>query len=645
MDESKRTKPSLSDKQLRELAELLVQIERHYKVPLDVEWCHDGVNFWVIQSRPVTLPVNPSGSSIEWTRANICEILPDLASPQVLSWICSLVNRVGREYFGNMIAPETELGPLARVFYGRMYYNLSQFRHICRIIGNAPVSVLCAMGHDGDIKPEDKVAKRPKFKELIRVLPDILRHLRMQLTVDKQIHGHLALIQDKMIHHLARDPNTLPCAEIWSVIKSALDTAPENLQMTLVLGSVMVYDLLLQVICKRVGFPYERLVYSHLAIGEKSVSTQQAYDLLSMAHLACRDEHVRNYFIHYPDSFSGFREDLRGTAFLREFDAFLRRYGHRGTYESDWALPRYHEDPASLLFAIRAHVQAPEYSTLEAIEERQIREAREVWNGFVAKLNWWKRLTVLPLMQWLFRKMKQMYLWREHYRSEMMRCIAELRRWHLCLARRFTELGWIEKSEDYFFLRLDEIEESMTDTSRSGSFREIVARRKSDLNVWQHLKMPLLMSERELPTLVRCANATFPDTQVTILRGLCVSAGCVEGEVLVIREPKDFVRMRNGAILVTSAADPSWTPLFTLASGVILEIGGIISHAATVAREYGLPTVANLKNATKLLKDGDWIRLDATNGAVEIISRVIPWQQEEEGPGHIRGGRQREAPH
>lgn len=76
--------------------------------------------------------------------------------------------------------------------------------------------------------------------------------------------------------------------------------------------------------------------------------------------------------------------------------------------------------------------------------------------------------------------------------------------------------------------------------------------------------------------------------------------------------------MKAGAILVTTATDPSWTPLFTLAAGVILEIGGIGSHAATVAREYGLPAIANIKNATTLLQDGMKVRLDATLGMVEI---------------------------
>jgi phosphoenolpyruvate synthase/pyruvate phosphate dikinase len=95
-----------------------------------------------------------------------------------------------------------------------------------------------------------------------------------------------------------------------------------------------------------------------------------------------------------------------------------------------------------------------------------------------------------------------------------------------------------------------------------------------------------------------------------------VSRGAVEADVVVISDPGDFGSMKRGAILVTRATDPSWTPLFTLASGVIVEVGGILSHASTIAREYGLPALANVKQATRRLKTGDRILLNATEGWV-----------------------------
>ena len=132
--------------------------------------------------------------------------------------------------------------------------------------------------------------------------------------------------------------------------------------------------------------------------------------------------------------------------------------------------------------------------------------------------------------------------------------------------------------------------------------------------------MPLLMREADLETIVRRnARPALHGGSVAEWKGLCVSPGCVEGEVILLNSPVEFSRMKRGAIMVTTATDPSWTPLFTLASGVIVEVGGILSHSSTVAREYGLPAIANLKNATRIFKDGTRVRLDATNGVVQVL--------------------------
>ena len=127
------------------------------------------------------------------------------------------------------------------------------------------------------------------------------------------------------------------------------------------------------------------------------------------------------------------------------------------------------------------------------------------------------------------------------------------------------------------------------------------------------------MHESEFPRVIARARQVH-DAEIfdddTEMRGTPVSRGVVEADVVVISDPGDFGSMKRGAILVTRATDPSWTPLFTLASGVIVEVGGILSHASTIAREYGLPALANVKQATRRLKTGDRILLNATEGWV-----------------------------
>ncbi len=615
--EHERAKPSLSEVQVRELSALLLRVEKHFNAPQDVEWCSDGAKFWVLQSRPVTGTARPP-AEIEWTRANLREVLPDLASPQVLSVVEHFLNRGMRKYYGQLLAPERERGPMAKVFFGRSYFNLSQFRHVSKLSGMPPASFLRAIGHQAEIKPDDEVTSFPSLREFLRALPDMFRLAWLQVTLGALLRRELARMQEELGSVARWDPEAFlsePAFEMWN------ERPTEQLQVVLALGGVVLYESTLRKVCEKVGFPYDRLLHAYVAAGEKSVSAQQAFDLLRLANQARGEERVRNYFLTGPQGFEKFREDLRATEFLKEFEAFLESYGHRGIYESDWALPRYSEDPSPLLFAIRKHVQAPECPTPESLRTEQDRHARDVWDEFEAKLSRWQRLTRAIPALWLLRKIKQRYMWRELLRSEMVRAGSAARRWHLRLAERFVERGWIEQPEDYFFLTLEEAARGLREADFAGTFRTLIAQRKTQYALWRELEMPALMRESELPVLMRRAMASRPETEVTVLHGLCVSPGYAKGEVVVIREPSEFARMKRGAILVAPATDPAWTPLFTLASGLIVEVGGTLSHASTVAREYGLPALANLKDATKLFRDGDHVQLDATNGVVRLITR------------------------
>ena len=198
-----------------------------------------------------------------------------------------------------------------------------------------------------------------------------------------------------------------------------------------------------------------------------------------------------------------------------------------------------------------------------------------------------------------------------------------LRTWHLVLAERFVERGWLVHRDDYFLLHYQEIAAVLRAEEEPASFGAIVDGRRMELERHRRMQMPLLMRASQLPALMRVAGLGG-GVDESDLPGRPVSGGVVEGEVVVIRDPGDVSRMKRGAILVAPATDPSWTPLFTLASGVIVEVGGVPSHASTIAREYGLPALANVKNATRLLRTGERVRLDAIAGRVCRLQSGAP---------------------
>jgi phosphohistidine swiveling domain-containing protein len=623
---------TLTPAELAALSTLLTAIERHYGAPQDVEWCHDGREFWVVQSRPVTTrrelttqnsELGTHHADVEWTRANLAEVLPDQVSPQALRAYVELLNLGERAFFGRLMAPESELGPIVKAFHGRLYFNLSQLRHVIETIGRAPANMLRSFGHSEAIGPEDEIAKLPPLGRFLRALPDALRIVVNTLRAGHVFRAHQAHTGMLLARLNACDPHTLSDRDIAATYDWWAAEAPKTMKAVFVMGSVQIFEDALRAACKATGFSYDRLVYPQLAAGQRSVSTQQAVDLVALAEVARREPAARSCLLATDGAFTDFRAALAGTAFLARLERFLEQYGHRGRYESDWALPRLHEDPASALFAIRAHLQG-EPQDMAAKARRQEADAAAALREFEQHVTIWQRVTLLPRVRWTLRGLKQQYLWREQVRSDLTRVVSRMRAWHLVMAERFVELGWIDRRDDYFLLEIDEVKDAARDPGRGPGLRAIASRRAAQLVRERDLRLPLLMRERDLPALLstpRSGGAATPSGQTAgestgDLTGLCVSPGSVEAEVVVMRDPSEFAAMKRGAILVAPATDPSWTPLFTLASGVIVEVGGMLSHASTIAREYGLPALANVKNATRLLKTGDRVTLDASGGRV-----------------------------
>ena len=272
-----------------------------------------------------------------------------------------------------------------------------------------------------------------------------------------------------------------------------------------------------------------------------------------------------------------------------------------------------------LLRAVQAHLHHPADDPSESAE-RRAREAAAIWAEFEQRLTRWQRRTLLPRARSRMKTIKRYYISRERCRSEMVRVLAALRGRHLVLARRMVERGSIDALDDYFLLHFEEIAAAIRDRGKAGRLRAIADTRRAELERHRGIDMPLLMRESELPSLLASAGVPDAGDDDDNLYGVPVSRGSVEGEVAVVDDPSNLHQMRRGAILVARATDPSWTPLFTLASGVIVEVGGVLSHASTIAREYGLPALANVKHATRRLRTGDRVRLDADRGVVQRIA-------------------------
>jgi phosphoenolpyruvate synthase/pyruvate phosphate dikinase len=182
----------------------------------------------------------------------------------------------------------------------------------------------------------------------------------------------------------------------------------------------------------------------------------------------------------------------------------------------------------------------------------------------------------------------------------------------LAEAERLVQADVIDQKEDIYYLTLQELREVLLTNQLD---YQIVNDRKEKFKTYEKLTPPRVMtSDGEIITGTY-KRENLPEHAIA---GLAVSSGVVEGRARVILKMED-ADIEEGDILVTTFTDPSWTPLFVSIKGLITEVGGLMTHGAVIAREYGLPAIVGVENATKLIKDGQHIRLHGTDGYVEWL--------------------------
>jgi pyruvate,water dikinase len=197
------------------------------------------------------------------------------------------------------------------------------------------------------------------------------------------------------------------------------------------------------------------------------------------------------------------------------------------------------------------------------------------------------------------------------------------RTWDLKLAARWTTKGWLAEHQDYFWLRMEEIERTLMAEAEVGpTLSALVRARRETYETYAATEMPYTLRESDVGRLMP-GHGLVGTALSSVLSGLPVSPGQVQGRVIVLRQPEDLAHMQEGAILVTPSTDPAWFSIFPQARGLIVETGGLLSHGSIIAREFGLPAVANIPDATTRFRDGDLVLLDGGTGLVQILDPAL----------------------
>ncbi|PSR32249.1 MAG: PEP-utilizing protein [Sulfobacillus benefaciens] len=355
-----------------------------------------------------------------------------------------------------------------------------------------------------------------------------------------------------------------------------------------------------------------------LGVMNKSLETDRA--LWQLAQNAKKNSEVVDCFTA-PDILSCLKANAQAEVFLHQLDEFLEQYGWRSVHSHEFSEPTWREDPTHALSVIKSHLDNPfdfDAHLHEVAQTRNIQVQEVVKNIQDPHLqDQFMRVHSMALNAWGIDEDHHFYI------DAMLP--AKARPFLLKVGALMKAQHQLSSPDDIFFIYLDEVFQALEGVlSPEELMDQVIARRKDYVRQKSIKPQPSFgtppTTEHHDPMMTRVFGEGAPSIEGTAkrVRGFSASPGRYNGRARIIHSPNDFVKVRPGEILVCRTTTPAWTALFGVVGAVVTDTGGILSHAATVAREYGIPCVVGTRHATRLFADGDQLLVDGSEGIVTV---------------------------
>lgn len=617
--EAKRLLPSEAEAELVRLAR---EVEDLLQPGIDVEWAWDGDAVHILQARPVTRSA-PSGGAgrVRWTAANTQEALLDPVTPLTWSLLSPLVEAGRRDLFVAAGFDEISGPGYMKLFFGLPYFNPDYFRAFLRQIPGVPDTIFDVLifgeGEGIDFRLPEFTGKTVRMAGLL-ILARLFARERFELfsrvfglRLRRLTRRSLRRVSDSDLVALRRRATVL--------LEQALR---RHVLGTAISGGAY---LLLELFLRHTGEDRSTSAgtASRLASGATGCALAEASQQLEQLARRAAVELEGD-----PCLLTKLEAELQaggsgGSKLSRAFRRFLRDYGHRCEKEAELSEPRWADDPTALLEVLRSYVEAAKghgdgLVHLREREESLTRRARDLADKISRRLTrrtWVER--VLPYhratFRYLLREARRYAPYRENLKDCGLRALHLIRQIFLEAGRRLAERGLIDAPHDVFYLDLAQVELALTG-SRQPSLRERVAEARAERERFRGQLPPRHVIEvpGHPPRPVHLEGEVG-----RLLEGAGVSAGQLTGTARVLHGLEDAARLAPGEILVARVVNAGWTPLFHLAGAIVAEVGGVLSHGAIVAREYGLPAVFGAAGASRI-PDGATITVDGDLGIVSV---------------------------
>ena len=548
---------------------------RFHGIPQDIEWSYDGQTLWLLQARPITtlLPI--------WTRKIAAEVIPGVIRPLTWSVNRPLTCGVWGEIFTLVLGDRArglDFNETATLHYARAYFNASLLGQLFRRMGLPPESL--------EFLTRGAKFTKPPLGSTLKNLPGLLRLMGREWRLEQDFHYDQRHSFAPALTNLA-DPSDLSTADLLARINVILD----------LLKKATYYSILAPLSAA--------LRQAVLQVKDVELDNSQTPEIAALRSLQDLADNTRPLLAQQRISdssalFATLANTGNGQAILQQFERFLVRYGYLSEVATDIAVPRWQEDPGPVreLFTQFCNPADDAKAPVGAELSAQTQPKRQNWKVQQAQ----RRVNLKGQVTAIYSQL-----------------LAELRWSFVALEKIWLQSGLLLQPGDIFFLELDEIRQLVgaASSTLSAQISQRVAQRRSQLERDSELaNVPALVYGNAPPAPHLVTSTWQPSRQ---FQGIGASPGQAEGEIKLLRNLQSAPEVNRETILVVPYTDSGWAPLLARAGGLISEVGGRLSHGAIVAREYGIPAVMDIHNATQQLQDGQRVRIDGQRGTVEIL--------------------------
>jgi rifampicin phosphotransferase len=608
-----QNRQALTDEQILSLARMGRKIEEHFGSPRDIEWCLVDETFYIVQSRAITtlfpIPEANDQENHVYVSVGHNQMMTDVMKPLGLSFWLLTTPR-----------PMPTAG-------GRLFVDVTPM--LASPDGRETLVNVTLGKSDPLIK--DALTNIIERGDFIKTLPEVkqekssgtsnkgasLRNYQTLYDYDPTIVSDLIRSSQTSIEALKQNIQTKSGSDLFDFILEDIQLLKKNMSNPQSFGVIMTgMNATFWINEKMNEWLDEKNAADTLAqSAANNITSEMGLALLDVADVIRPYPKVIEYLQHVKDD--NFLDDLikfdGGQEAQEAIYAYLSKYGMRCSGEIDITKTRWSEKPISLVTIILSNIKNFEPNAGNRKFEQGRREALKKEQELL------ERLKQLPDGEQKAKETKRMIDlirnfagYREYPKYGMVSRYFVYKQALLKEADGLVQTGVIHEKEDIYYLTFEEFREVVRTNKLD---YQIISKRKEEYKLYENLTPPrVITSDGE----IIAGEYKREDLPAGAFVGLAVSSGVIEGRARVILNMED-ADLEDGDILVTSFTDPSWTPLFVSIKGLVTEVGGLMTHGAVIAREYGLPAVVGVENATKLIKDGQRIRVHGTEGYLEIL--------------------------